>query len=123
MEKVLFISVETGDDLIVSFVTPGDSYYEGDFMDIKNFIMLRTPKYEHLLPDSDRGVKITQDNFYNEEDEFLQKIVFSKETIQVTSSRTTYKFDINGIEKDDLTKAMNICKDMNFDSRFKYKTA
>ena len=54
MERVDFITAESGDDLIVSFAIrlaePGE---------IRSLTLLRTPKYEFLLDESERGVQVS----------------------------------------------------------------
>ncbi|TCK32767.1 hypothetical protein B0G84_8645 [Paraburkholderia sp. BL8N3] len=52
METVVFISTENGDDLIVSFAVVDPT----DATEIDSLTLLRTPKYEHLLGDWERGV-------------------------------------------------------------------
>nr|WP_199242084.1 hypothetical protein [Paraburkholderia sp. BL8N3] len=48
----MFISTENGDDLIVSFAVVDPT----DATEIDSLTLLRTPKYEHLLGDWERGV-------------------------------------------------------------------
>ena len=40
METVLFATTENSVDLIVSFVTPGEEYFNGDFGDMLQFSMM-----------------------------------------------------------------------------------
>jgi hypothetical protein len=51
MEQVWFITSETGTDLIVSFAVRNPHYLE----EIESLTLLRTPKYEHLLPPEKAG--------------------------------------------------------------------
>ena len=60
-ENAWFITNEDGDDLIVSFAIPID-----DAGNIKSLTLLRTPKYEFALEESDRGVKVSYEDFPND---------------------------------------------------------
>jgi len=53
MENAWFITNEDGDDLIVSFAIPID-----ESGDVKSLTLLRTPKYEFALDESERGVNV-----------------------------------------------------------------
>ena len=68
MEIVDFITVESGDDLIVSFAIRGAEPNE-----IRSLTLLRTPKYEILLDDSERGVNVSDDDG-EEGDDFLEAV-------------------------------------------------
>ena len=50
-DDLTFITNEEGDDLIVSFAIPID-----DVGNVKSPILLRTPKYEFALEESERGI-------------------------------------------------------------------
>lgn len=49
-----FITVEASVDLIVSFVIAGEEPDE-----VVSLILLRTPKFEHVLPPEERGVRVS----------------------------------------------------------------
>jgi len=57
VENVLFMNNEEGDDLIVSFAIecsePGD---------VKSLILLRTPEFEFILDEDERGVSVSHDD-------------------------------------------------------------
>ncbi len=52
MENAAFITTEEGDDLIVSFTIPVDNYG-----DVKSLTLLRTPKYEFILDESNEALR------------------------------------------------------------------
>ena len=68
MENASFITNEDGDDLIVSFAIPTD-----ESVDVKSLTLLRTPKYEFALDESERGVKVSFEDFHDGRNEFLKK--------------------------------------------------
>ncbi|MCX5885853.1 MAG: hypothetical protein NT096_08095 [Proteobacteria bacterium] len=57
MKQASFIHTEDGDDLIVSFVIAGDDPIGPE--DVKSLTLIRTPKYEFLLSDDERGVTVS----------------------------------------------------------------
>jgi hypothetical protein len=65
-----FISTENGDDLIVSFavIDPADP------TEIESLTLLRTPKYEHLLADWERGVSVSFERYVEDDDELLEEL-------------------------------------------------
>lgn len=69
METVAFISTENGDDLIVSFavIEPADP------TEIDSLTLQRTPKYEHLLEDRERGVRVSFERYLEDDDELLEE--------------------------------------------------
>jgi hypothetical protein len=68
METVAFISTENGDDLIVSFavIDPVDP------TEIESLTLLRTPKYEHVLGDCERGVSVSFERYVEDAQELLE---------------------------------------------------
>ena len=54
-EVVAFITIEEGDDLIVSFAIADEEPGE-----IVSLTLFRTPKYEFILPTDERGVSVSQ---------------------------------------------------------------
>ena len=52
-EVVAFITIEEGDDLIVSFAIADEEPGE-----IVSLTLLRTPTYEFILPTDERGVSV-----------------------------------------------------------------
>jgi len=79
---------------------------------------MRTPKYEFILEEYERGVSVSFGQF--EEDDLLQKISYSAEEgvvcIQTTSRK--YELDVHKIDPDDLKKMRKILKKMNYDQSF-----
>src|SRR5882724_10383604 len=56
MERVLLMNNQEGDDLIVSFAIEDTEPEE-----TKSLILLRTPKYESVFEDHERGVSVSYD--------------------------------------------------------------
>lgn len=69
MEIVSFVSIEDiPPDLIVSF-----AIWEPEWDDIRSIILLRTPRYEPLRDESERGVNVSDEDWPNDENEMLEK--------------------------------------------------
>src|SRR6266702_152787 len=79
METVAFISTENGDDLIVSFavIDPADP------PEIEILTLLRTPKYEHLLADWERGVSVSFERYVEDDEELLEELHLDRKSAGV----------------------------------------
>lgn len=112
---VQFISLEADDkDLIVSFAIDDVD------LDIKSLILLRTPFYEHLIPESERGVNISLEGDYSEQDDYnmLNSITIDSEKIIILASLKNYELDISNIGKSEVEKMVKLLNKQNFDNRF-----
>ena len=59
MELVSFINIEDDPpDLILSF-----AIWQPELDDIRSLILLRTPEYEFILDETERGVKVSDEAF------------------------------------------------------------
>jgi hypothetical protein len=114
MEIVEFITVESGDDLIVSFAIRGAEPNE-----IRSLTLQRTPKYENLLDNSKRGVNISDEDFDEEGDDFLEAVELRSDEVQIISKKSGYQLDCSEVDVEELEAAKNILLAMNFDSRFR----
>jgi hypothetical protein len=115
MERVAFITTETGDDLILSFALE----CHDDASEIESLILMRTPKYEFILEEHERGVSVSFGCF--QEDDLLQEINYSAENgivcIQTTSCK--YELDVHRVGAEDLKKMRRLLKKMNYDQSFR----
>ena len=122
MEKVLFASAEDDEDLIVSFVTPGEGYSDGDAIDVKSLILLRSPQYEAALYEYERGVNVSYGDLPDDEHDLLEEIEFRSDVVHIRTTHKTYDLDISGVDADEITKAKRVLEKMNFDGRFELRT-
>jgi len=115
MERVAFITAETGDDLVLSFAIQ----CHDDASEIESLILMRTPKYEFILEEYERGVSVSLGCF--QEDDLLQEINYSAKDgivyIQTTSRK--YELDVHKVDVDDLKKMRKLLKKMNYDQSFR----
>ena len=90
-EFVAFITVQTGDDLIVSFAVcePDDP------ADIESLFILRTPKYESFLEEWERGASVSFDRERKGDDEvvLLREVFYAPDgkCIKLRTDHQTYQ--------------------------------
>ena len=118
MEKVLFVSVEEGDDLIVSFAVPGGDPHDRDYGDVRSLILMRTPQFESLLDDSECGVTVSHEEYLEDEDDILKSIEFLGNEVTITTTGRNYNLDIRRVDPGEIELAKMTLKRMNFDGRF-----
>ena len=85
---------EEGDDLIVSFAIecsePGD---------VKSLILLRTPDFEFILDEDERGVSVSHDDEPEVENNLLRRIRVAPQIVVIESTRKRYELDISRINQ------------------------
>ena len=113
MELVSFISIEDEPpDLILSF-----AIWQPELDDVRSLILMRTPGYEIFLNESERGVKVSDEDWIDEED-VLEKIEFGDDYISIITSNHQFELDLRKIEPEEIDQAKAILKKMNFDNCF-----
>ena len=115
MHRVQFISLEEDDkDLIVSFAIDDLD------MGVKSLILNRTLFFEHVLDESERGVKVSLEGDYFEQEDYnmLNSIKINDGEICIESTFREYHLDISMIEKAELEDMLRLLKKQNYDNRF-----
>jgi len=118
LEPVQFITSEIEDDLILSFFVaePHDPGFG------RSIILMRDKKWEHLVAEDDRGVKVSDEDFpENEEadDNYLTEMRIGDAVAEFETTHRRYKLELSHVDKSEVTAAKNILKNMNYDRRFK----
>jgi hypothetical protein len=117
METVAFISTENGDDLIVSFavIDPADP------TEIDSLTLLRTPKYEHLLGDWERGVRVSFERSVEDDDELLEELHLDGKSavVRLTTSLRNYELDVRKVDEGEIKAMRNVLVRMNYDRRIR----
>jgi hypothetical protein len=115
MERVLLMNNQEGDDLIVSFAIEDTEPEE-----TKSLILLRTPKYESVFEDHERGVSVSYDEQPDSEadEDLLIRISIVQNMVTVVSKYHRYEFDVSSVDREKLADACKILRQMNFDNRF-----
>ena len=116
MERVSFITVETGDDLILSFAV--QCHY--DPSEIESLILMRTPKYESFLEEHERGVGVSFERDGDDQDDYLRKIDYEEADaiVRIQTSSRRYELDVRKVDAAELQKMRKILKKMNYDQKF-----
>lgn len=112
MNAVSFMTAEDGDDLIVSFAIPIEQ-------DIRGLILLRTPKYEMLLNSSERGVNVSYGAALELEPDLLREFSVETDVVRVVTERNEYVLNISAVAQQELEKAKQVLRKMNFDGGFR----
>lgn len=114
MEQVEFITVESEDDLIVSFVILRD-----DGEDIRSITLLRTPVCEQFLDESERGVSVSDDDCDEDNHDLLEEILFRGEKVQLVRRDACYNLNCSRVDEAEYAAAKDTIAAMNFDKRFR----
>jgi hypothetical protein len=114
-ELVAFITVQMGDDLVLSFAVckPDDP------ADIESLTILRTPKYEFFLYEWERGASVSFERGRKGEEIVLLREVFyapDDKCITLRTDRHTYKLDVRKVDPRELSAMCRVLRKMNFDS-------
>ena len=114
MELVSFISIEDEPpDLILSF-----AIWQPEFDDIRSLILMRTPEYEIFIDELERGVKVSDEDWLDDEEDILDKIEFGDDFVSITTNNHQFELDLRKIEQEEIEQAKTILKKMNFDNCF-----
>ncbi len=119
MELVSFISIEDEPpDLILSF-----AIWQPELDDIRSLILLRTPEYEFILDENERGVKVSDETLLDDEDDMLKEIEFGDDFVRIITDHHQFELDLRKVDKEDIEQAKAFLKRMNFDNRFEIRVA
>ena len=114
LDMVSFVTLQDGDDLIVSFAIADEEPGE-----IISLILLRTPKYEALLPADERGISVSHESFQDDDDrDRLRRLTMTGSVVTIETTRTQYALDVSDVDRRELLEAQRILKKMNFDRCF-----
>ena len=120
MELVAFISCELDEpDMIVSFaVHPSE-----DSVEVESLTLMRTPKYEIVLDEWERGASVSFEREEDEDDEIVLlrevRYVAAEKIVTVVSDRHVYELDVRTVAPDELKEMCRVLRKMNFDSSLK----
>jgi len=116
MKQASFIHTEDGDDLIVSFAITGEDPTDPE--GVKSLTLIRTPKFESLLPDDERGVNVSYDDFPDDGYDLLTGIVLENQCFRIRTQNHEYTVNVQHVDNEELKEAIRILKKMRFDDRF-----
>ena len=82
---------------------------------------MRTPKYEFVFDEAERGVRVSDEAWLDDEDDMLEKIEFGDDFVRVIANRHQFELDLRKVDKKEIKHAKAILKRMNFDNRFEMR--
>lgn len=115
LELVAFITAQEGDDLIISFAI----CKQDDPTDIESLTILRTPKYEALLDEWERGAAVSFDrDLEGDERVLLREVLYASDDNRITlrTDHHTYKLDVRKVDPSELSAMRRVFRKMNFNS-------
>jgi hypothetical protein len=116
MYKVPFITVDDEEpDLVVSF--PLGPAAE------TSLTLIRTPEFESLLDEDDRGVSVGSGNGEAMRRELLRALYWLDGQAVVVSDAAEYRLDLSAVDADEIVAAKSLLERMNFDGRFSIHAA
>ena len=104
---------EEGKDLIVSFAIECS-----ELEDVKSLILLRTPEFEFILAEDERGVSVSYDDEPEVENNLLRRIQVASPMVVIESTYKRYELDVSRVNQEQLAEACAILRKMNFDKSF-----
>ena len=114
MELVQFISCEDdGTDQIVSFAL---TYGE---MEIRSLTLLRTPKYEAMLDEAERGVSVSLQDETGADDDLLEVVRLEASRVEIETQSSKYDLDLSRVDPAEVSEMKALIERMNFDGRFR----
>jgi hypothetical protein len=95
MELVSFISMEDDPpDLILSF-----AILHPESENIRSLILMRTPKYEYILDETERGVKVSDEALLDDENGMLKESEFCDDFVSIIANHHRIDLDLRKVDK------------------------
>jgi methyl coenzyme M reductase beta subunit len=116
MERASFITTEDGVDLMVSFALAA-----GEDWEVRSLTLVRTPKYESVLLEHERGVAVMLEDASEDEDDMLEKVVIEGDVMKIITRLHRYDVNTAKVDEEEVEETKRILKKMNFDGRFELK--
>jgi hypothetical protein len=104
MLQVEFITSEDAQDLIVSFAIAPSAH--------RSLTLLRSPQYEHLLPEEERGATVAPLDPKEVETDFLVSVQWLGVRVIVATQRHEYKLDISAVAESEVAEAKAVLRKM-----------
>jgi len=114
LDVVSFVTLKDGDDLMLSFAIADEEPGE-----VISLTLVRTPKYEALLPVDERGVSVSHESFPEDDDrDLLRRLTMTGPVVTIETTRAKYNLDVSDVDRRELREARRILTKMNFDQCF-----
>ncbi len=113
MESVQFINCEDdGTDQIVSFAVAYDE------MEIRSLTLLRTPKFEAMLDEAERGVSVSMEGKTVDDFDVLSVVRLAANHVTIETQASRYELDVSRVDPTEVSEMKALIERMNFDHKF-----
>jgi hypothetical protein len=114
MQSVQFISNEDdGTDQIVAFALD-----HGE-MAIRSLILMRTPQFEPLLDETERGVSVSLEDGSGKHGDLLEVIRIGPNRVKIETQSSKFDLNIRRVDPEEVSEMKALIERMNFDNRFR----
>ncbi len=112
LESVSFINCEDdGTDQIVAFaLTYGD-------MEITSLTLLRTPKFEAMLDEAERGVSVSMEGKTVDDFASLAVVRLRANLVTIETQASRYALDVSRVDPTEVSEMKALIERMNFDHK------
>ena len=107
---VPFLTVEDDGDLVVSFGLGEQAQ--------TSLTLLRTPKFEPLLDEHERGVSVDAGTGGAEVRELPVSLTWSGDLVEIESTARRYGLDVTAVDAAEVQAAQEVLRQMNVDGCF-----
>jgi hypothetical protein len=114
MNVVSFMEIEEDEkDLIISFALDDEG-------GVKSLILHRTLFYEFIMPDEERGTKVSLEGDYLEEEHLntLERFEFDIPVLKIKSRFRSYEIDAHRLSPGEFEQIKKSLARQNYDGRF-----
>lgn len=80
---------------------------------------MRTPKYESLLHDSERGVSVSLEDETDDDTDLLTLVRIEGGAVTIETEAASYELDVGRVDPAEVSKMRAVLSHMNFDKRFR----
>lgn len=83
--------------------------------------LLRTPKYERLLGEWERGVNVSFERYVQDDEELLEALHIDRKSavVRLTTSLRNYELDIRKVDEQEVKAMREVLTRMNHDGRIR----
>ena len=114
MESVRFITCEDdGTDQVVSFALACGE------LEITSLTLLRTPEFEGILDEAERGVSVSLEAETDEDFDMLEVVTLEANSVTIKTQASNYDLDVSRVDPAELSEMKALIERMNFDARFR----
>ena len=82
---------------------------------------MRSPKYEFYLDEIERGVKVSDEAWTDDEDDMLEEIEFDDDLVRIITNHHEFELDLRKVDKEEIEQTKAFVKRMNFDNCFEMR--